>query len=111
MRALKLHVGRLNENIILQNDVRVIHQIISSANIIITDNAKAHNKRKVEISQPEVESDILCFAQNDIMPCGIVIFLPLAKVILYSPLTARRAISLDVSRISLRSNITRRRRI
>ena len=28
------------------------------------------------------------------MPCGIVIFLPLAKVILYSPLTARRAISL-----------------
>ena len=31
-------------------------------------------------------SDILCYAQSDIMPCGIVIFLPLAKVILYSPL-------------------------
>ncbi len=40
---------------------------------------------------------ILCaVAQSDIM-LRIVIFLPLAKVILYSPLTARRAISLGQS--------------
>ena len=39
-------------------------------------------------------SDILCFAQSDIMPYGIVIFLPLAKVILYSPPKLAKRISL-----------------
>ena len=52
---------------------------------------------------------IFCaFAQSDIMPYGIVIFLPLAKVILYSPPKLAKRISLGVSRISLRSNRTRR---
>lgn len=50
-----------------QYNIRVIHQIISFADIIITDNSKAHNKRKVDIFQPEVESDIETCGFSDII--------------------------------------------
>ena len=41
---------------------------------------------------------IFCaIAQSDIMPCGIVISLPLAKVILYSPFNSRSEYHLDFS--------------
>ena len=51
----------------------------------------------IKAAKPQVVSDILRFAQSDIMPYGIVIFLPSAKVILYSPLTDRIAITLGRS--------------
>ena len=35
-------------------------------------------------------------AQSDIMPYGIVIFLPLAKVVLYSPFKLAKRISLGL---------------
>ncbi len=50
-----------------------------------------YNKK---VTKSQDESDILCSAQSDIMPYGIVIFLPLAKVVLYSPLKLAKRISL-----------------
>ena len=48
-------------------------------------------------------------AKCDIIPLELRYFLLTQKAILNSPLAARRAISLGVSRISLRSNIARRK--
>ena len=48
----------------------------------------------IKAATPQGVSDILCFAQSDIMPYGIVIFLLPQKWYYIRLLTARRAISL-----------------
>ena len=51
------------------------------------------------------------FAKSDIIATAIVILKPWASVIFYSPPKLAKRIPLGASRISLRSNITRHRRI